>query len=389
MIIKFIYVVPVDTFVFELPEPDMVVDPRHDNSTDLKRYEVNVNGTAMTVTKIRRNANENPGMGHLRFRVYSRNEFHYPFDSTKYLYHGYYGERAPRNATEIIVKDGTERIRNQCFWGCSSLSKITIPNTVTRIEEYAFSECRSLRYIQLPSNLQLIERFAFKNCSSLETIHIPPAVTEICQGAFENCKSLRIMNVPDSVQIISYYIVVGCDDLLMDEERNGQDDIQTWIRNRYNPLHNLCWDPSVNATNIQQYIQQHHNNDERARTNDKPQFTPLHILAANPSAAGDMITTYLQLAPDVAVMQDNKGKTPLHMLCSVPSFLDGTGGAIVAYLGGCSEGKKAAFMTDNEGRTPFDCFCEKNVEGLLFLENTNFGGLMAWWYDCLGINLFA
>ena len=62
-----------------------------------------------------------------------------------------------------------------------------------------------------------------------------------------------------------------------------------------------------------------------------------------------------------------------------------------AYLGGCSEGKKASFMTDNEGKTPLDCLhCEKHFDELLFLENKSFGGLMTWWYDhCLGINLFA
>ena len=161
-----------------------------------------------------------------------------------------------------------------------------------------------------------------------------------------------------------------------------------WLRNRYNPLHSLCWDPSITADSIQQYIQEHHDNKERARINDRPQFTPLHLLAANPSATGDMITAYLQLAPDVATIQDNFGKMPLHMLCSVPSFSDASGGAIRAYLAS-EKTKKAAFMRDSDERTPFDRLCEKGFDEMPFLNNGSFGGIMVWWYDCLGIDIFA
>lgn len=77
------------------------------------------------------------------------------------------------------------------------------------------------------------------------------------------------------------------------------------------------------------------------------------------------------------------------MLCSVPSFFDSTGGAIGAYLDGCNEGKKAAFMTDNEVRTFFSASGRRTLM-LLSLENKSFGGLMTWWYDYyLVINLFA
>ena len=102
-----------------------------------------------------------------------------------------------------------------------------------------------------------------------------------------------------------------------------------------------------------------------------------------------MITAYLQLASDVAVMQDNIGNTPLHMLCSVPCFSEASGGAMRAYLA-FEEGRAAAFMKDDKGRTPFDhLYFEKKVDTMLFLTNESFGGMMVWWYDCLGIDFFA
>lgn len=99
-----------------------------------------------------------------------------------------------------------------------------------------------------------------------------------------------------------------------------------------------------------------------------------------------MITTYLQLAPDVAVMKDNIGQTPLHMLCSVPYISDGQVGAIRAYLS-CSNGKRAVFMTDNEGRTPLECMFEKSYNKLFPLVCESFLDFMVWWYGCLDIDL--
>ena len=384
MIIKWIPSSDEDTAVHQLPEPDMVVDPTPVYQETFK-VKVTVNGTAMTLTRIDRKENERPGWkGRAYFRVYSRNEFHYSFESTKYLYHCIDGERAPRDATEIVVKDGVERIWEYAFRDCRSLSKITIPDTVTSIDKCVFAECIRLRCIQLPPKLQYIGQNAFHACLSLEAIYIPPTVTLISHYTFRSCVSLRIINFPDSVQDIGEKVVGECSALGTDYEAKYytayRDDNQ-WIRNRYNPLHEVCWDPSVTANNIHQYIQNHHDDgEERATTKDKPHFIPLHLLAANPSVTGDMIVAYLQLAPDVATMRDGKDKTPLHMLCSVPSFVDSTGSAIETYLGACNEGKEAAFMTDNEGRTPFDCLCEKNVDELLFLENKSFAGLVVWWY---------
>ena len=347
-----------------------------------------------TNSKIDRKEDGRPGWDpiyppHVRFRVYSRNEFHYSFESTKYLYYGVDDERAPRDATEIIFKDGIERIGVDAFDDCFSLKKITIPDTVTRIGDRAFRDCTSLQSIQLPPNLQYIGEYAFFCCTSLEAIYIPPTIIVIDRGAFWYCKSLRIINIPDAVQSIGNDILRVCDDLVTDATID-QGYLQ-WIRNHYNTLHNLCWDSSVTANNIQQYfIQMHHDGKERARTKDKPQFTALHLLAANPSVTGDMITAYLHFAPGVATMYDNKGKTPLHMLCAAPSLVDGTGSAIETYLGGHIEWRQAAFMKDDEGKTPFDYLFEKNFDELLFLENKSFAGLMVWWYShCLDISLFA
>ena len=367
-----------DTVVHQLPEPDMIVDPRI--IEERYKFKVTVNGTTLTITRTDPPENRDRSWDYQKqFRVYNINEDRYSFESTHYIYHGLENERAPLDTTEVIIKDGVKRIRPGAFYQCRSLVKVTIPDSVKRIEQSAFYYCDSLRFIQLPPNLEYIGEAAFFYCTSLETVFLPPTVKEIDDGAFRRCASLRILNVPDSVEDIGSYLMIGCKSLLTDKMAKATyKEQREWPRNRYNPLHNLCCQPSPSPQAILQYIQGHSDNEVRARTNDKPQFTALHLLAANPSVTGDMITAYLQLAPDVATMQDSIGMTPLHMLCSRPYFSNSTRDAIRAYLS-FSEGKEAAFMMDDEDRKPLE---------YIYSENTSFASLMMWWYDCLGMSIF-
>ena len=78
---------------------------------------------------------------------------------------------------------------------------INIPNSITHkgqvyavttIGDYAFSECSSLTNITIPNSVNSIGDSAFYNCSSLTNIIIPISVTSIDFYAFYNCSSLTI-----------------------------------------------------------------------------------------------------------------------------------------------------------------------------------------------------
>ena len=96
------------------------------------------------------------------------------------------------NLTSITIPDGVTSIGESALWWCSSLTSITIPDSVTYIGNYAFYECSSLTSISIPNSVTTIGESAFSGCSSLTSITIPDSVKSIGFGAFSFCENLTI-----------------------------------------------------------------------------------------------------------------------------------------------------------------------------------------------------
>ncbi len=97
--------------------------------------------------------------------------------------------------TSITIPDSVTSIGERAFSGCSSLTSITIPDSVTSIRDRTFSDCSSLTSITIPDSVTSIGRWAFVGCTSLTSITIPNSVTNIEESAFNVCNNLKTITV--------------------------------------------------------------------------------------------------------------------------------------------------------------------------------------------------
>ena len=177
----------------------------------------------------------------------------------------------PKNNLEKIKITSGEEIGAYAFFGCTSLTSITIPDSVTKIGGFAFSGCsglidvyykgnmqswvnitfdgtnsnpmeyaknlylyneekdeyellieignrafygrEDLTSMLIPSSVTTIGDEAFAGCVGIREITIPNSVISIGEKAFNNCDNLTSITIPDSVTSIGKNVFNGCDGL--------------------------------------------------------------------------------------------------------------------------------------------------------------------------------
>ena len=116
------------------------------------------------------------------------------------------------NIPATVSYEGTTYSVTSIGWfrSCSSLTSVTIPNSVISIGEGAFYYCSSLTSITIPNSVTSIGEITFAFCSSLTSITIPNSVTSIGTGAFSSCYGLTSVTIPNSVTSIGKEAFCNC-----------------------------------------------------------------------------------------------------------------------------------------------------------------------------------
>ena len=109
--------------------------------------------------------------------------------------------------TSVTIPYGVTKIDSFAFSDCTELADVTIPDGVTDIGEYAFGWCSSLTSAVIPDSVTNVEEYAFLACSSLTSVSIGSGVTSIGDCAFNSCSALKSFSVAAGNQ--SYKSVSG------------------------------------------------------------------------------------------------------------------------------------------------------------------------------------
>ena len=134
----------------------------------------------------------------------------------------------------VVIESGVTSIGDNAFQECTSLSTITIPNSVDDVSASALTE--TAWYDNQPDGLVYAGKVAYKykgtapegteitikegtlsitasafwDCSGISKITIPASVSKVGEWAFYGCSGLTAINVPSGVTSIERYSFYGC-----------------------------------------------------------------------------------------------------------------------------------------------------------------------------------
>ena len=114
--------------------------------------------------------------------------------------------------TSVTIPNSVTSVGVSAFQGCGGLTSVTIPGSVTSIGSEAFGFDGSLASVTMSNGVSTIGGAAFCSCGSLTAITIPASVNSIAYSAFQSCGSLTGVYFQGNAPTVGYAVFTGDDD---------------------------------------------------------------------------------------------------------------------------------------------------------------------------------
>lgn len=134
----------------------------------------------------------------LNLPVLAEDESVWNFDTTNYSLNGYSGAGGDVVIPDTIQGCTVDAVGTGVFNGADNITSITFPETVKQLEQDVGSWCSSLTHVTLPESLLIIGGGCFSSDESLEEITIPSQVCYIGMNAFGFCSNLNTVTFEGS-----------------------------------------------------------------------------------------------------------------------------------------------------------------------------------------------
>ena len=114
----------------------------------------------------------------------------------------------------VTFEEGIANIPAYICGAASSVKSVTLPEKEDTLDGYCIGESAfvgtSITSITIPESVTEIKDHAFSDCALLTSVVIPDNVTSIGEGCFEGCKRLKSISFGKSVQSLGYKFLNGC-----------------------------------------------------------------------------------------------------------------------------------------------------------------------------------
>lgn len=118
---------------------------------------------------------------------------------------------------EVDLGGSITELPRQCFWHCTSLKSITIPESCKIIGAEAFGGCSALEKVKMPARMECLgeegRNGVFKECGSLKSIVVPEGIVDLPKGSFGYCYALEHVSLPSTLRTIGGYCFAECGSL--------------------------------------------------------------------------------------------------------------------------------------------------------------------------------